>query len=82
MKTLQQQVNGILHAKVAAIAKDAFKKANPNPYAKKWKPYTLPQCAHDMVAAMLGRIDVATDAELEAMAHFATTGEVFERTTK
>lgn len=79
-QSLRDQVNRILHAKVLTIARHEYAKANPQP-GRKHKPYTLPSCAHDMVA-MLGRIETATADELEAMAHYATTGEVFERATK
>jgi hypothetical protein len=78
--TLKQQVNAILHAKVNAIAKAEYAKANPIP-GRRHKPYTLPACAYAMVE-MLGRIEVATDEELESFAHFATTGEVAYITTK
>lgn len=77
---MKTQVARILNAKVAAIARIEYAKANP-PGMRRHHAYTLPQCAHDMVA-MLGRIESATADELEAMAHYATTGEVFERSTK
>jgi len=77
---MKTQVARILNAKVAAIARIEYAKANP-PGAKRHRTYTLPQCAHEMVG-MLGRIEAATSDELEAMAHYATTGEVFERSTK
>jgi hypothetical protein len=80
MSTLKEQVNGILHAKVARIAKAEFAKANPRPRAHKpARPYTLPACVGVMVG-MLGRIESATPAELEGFAHYATTGDVRERT--
>lgn len=79
-QSLSTSVQHILNAKIRAIARHEYAKANPQP-GRKHKPYTLPACAHEMVA-MLGRIETATADELEAMAHYATTGEVFERATK
>lgn len=76
---MKTQVSHILNAKIAAIARAEYAKANAQG-AKRHHAYTLPQCAHEMVA-MLGRIEAATADELEAMAHYATTGEVFERST-
>lgn len=80
--SLKEQVNRILHAKVKRIAQDCFRKANPNPkpMQSSFKPYLLPQEAQELVE-MLGRIESATDAELEAFAHYATTGAVREITT-
>lgn len=80
MTTLASQVNGILHAKIKAIATREYLKANPKP-GKRHKPYSLPGCV-EIMTAMLGRIETADKAELESMAHYATTGEVFERSTK
>ena len=80
--SLKDQVNSILHAKIKRIAEECFRKANPNPKPMQtsFKPYSLPQEVDEMVA-MLGRIESATDAELEAFAHYATTGSVRELTT-
>lgn len=77
--SLKEQVNRILHAKVKRIAQDCFRKANPNPKPTQtqFRPYSLPAEVDEMVA-MLGRIESATDAELEAFAHFATTGAARE----
>jgi hypothetical protein len=80
MKTLKEQVNGILHAKIKAIAAREYAKANPEP-RKKHKPYSLPACVDTMVD-MLGRIETADDHELEGMAAYATTGEAGYLATK
>jgi hypothetical protein len=74
-ESLKLQVNRILHAKVARIAKAEFAKVNPTPkLGKPIKPYSLPQFAHDLVA-MLGQIESASTEELEQFAHYATTGK-------
>lgn len=77
---MKTQVSRILNSKIASISRTEYDRANPAG-AKRHHAYSLPQCVHDMVA-MLGRIESATAGELEAMAHYATTGEVFERSTK
>jgi hypothetical protein len=80
MSTLKEQVNDILHAKIARIARAEFAKVNPRPKLHKpTKPYTLPACV-DVMVGMLGRIESATVAELEQFAHYATSGEVRELT--
>lgn len=83
MKSLRQHANFILHAKIKRLAEKEYIKANPSPLkpGRSPKPYTLPACVDEMVK-MLGRVEIATDEELEAMAFYATTGEVFELTTK
>ena len=77
MSDLKHQVCAILNSKIHRIAVDCYRRANhrPVPMHKQPKPYTLPVEAHEMVA-MLGRTDIATDSELEEMAHYATTGAV------
>jgi hypothetical protein len=80
MNTLKEQVNAMLHGKIRAIARTEYAKANPLG-AKRHRPYSLPACV-DVMVEMLGRIDIATDMELEEMASYATTGEVFELSTK
>jgi len=75
-KSLKQQVNDILHSKIKRIARACYLKANPNwQTSKKHNPYTLPQEVHDMTK-MLGRIEIATNEELESFAHYATNGAV------
>ena len=75
MRSLEIQVCAILHCKVHRIAVAAYIRANDG--KRRHHPYALPEEVHVMVA-MLGRTAVATDDELEAMAHYATTGAVRE----
>jgi len=76
---MKNQVSRILNDKIKRLALAAYKQANPNsiPANKQSKPYTLPSECEELVG-MLGRIESADSGELEAMAHFATTGAVRE----
>jgi hypothetical protein len=80
MNTLKEQVNAMLHGKIRAIARVEYAKANPLG-AKRHRPYSLPACV-DVMVKMLGRVENCSNADLEAIAHYATTGEVFELTIK
>ena len=75
MKTLKQQVNDMLHSKIKRIAQREYAKANPYPQKRKHKPYTLPVEVKEMTE-MLGRIESASDDELNEMAAYATSGAV------
>jgi hypothetical protein len=76
-QTLKTQVSTILHARIKRMAVKAYAQANPRPVplGRQSKPYRLPHEVGEMVK-MLGRIESATEAELEQMAAFAGSGAV------
>lgn len=79
MKTLKQQVCGILNGKIQRIAQREFAAANPDG-ARKHRAYSLP-AEVGVLVEMLGRIETASDSELEAMASFATSPRMREMTS-
>ena len=79
MNSLKNQVSRILNDKIKRISLSAYKQSNPNPVPsnKQSNPYALP-CECEALVGMLGRIESADNDELEAMAHYATTGSLRE----
>lgn len=73
---LKDQVCRMLNHKIKRIAQSEHSKTNPIS-GKRYQPYSVPECV-DLMVSMLGRIETASGDELEAMALYATTGEVRE----
>jgi hypothetical protein len=82
MNTTREQVKSILNHKIHRLSQLAYIQSNPNwRTSKKHYPYTLPQEVLDMVD-MLGKVDNASQEDLQGFASFATTGSVFELACK
>lgn len=69
---MKEQVARILNDKIARICRVEYIRANPKPVPthKQPRPYSVPQEAREMIA-MLGRLETASNEELEEMAAFA-----------
>jgi hypothetical protein len=84
MKNKRSQIVFILNDKIKKICQAEFKKVNPAVRMHKaTKPYCVPSVCVEMVAMISECSDEKTsDIRLDEIYTFATTGEVFEVSTK
>lgn len=83
--TTREQITFILNDKIKKICQCEYKKANPQPVKmhKLTKTYSLPLCVNEMVKMISECADQETSSErLKDIYHFATSGEVFELSTR